>query len=257
MGCHHLSPNTVQSSLPKSLIFPLNQLALPETYPGRLSHDARRRKRKSAPPSTHSPLGCHFEPNCFNTSCQVCKILLWYQWPARSRITRMCLKIVHIPRIHFSLSLNLFHLSDRPGKNSTSNLWVQSQTLWFRFIRSGREKWWTRARAEEAGLVFQQSRLETLACAQPWAPEIDFPQLPKLPSSCPEPSQTSTPTAKTWTLVGGGPTISLQPGPDPRLCSFCLWAAWQQGRSQLCRQTNSRSNPIQLLTSHVTWQSNS
>lgn len=26
----------------------------------------------------HAALGCHFEPNCFSTSCHVCGILLWH-----------------------------------------------------------------------------------------------------------------------------------------------------------------------------------
>lgn len=179
----------------------------------------------------HTSHGCHFEPNCFNTSCQGCKILLWYQWPARSRITRMCLKIVQIPGIHLSFSLSLLRLTDRPGKNSTSKLWVQSQKLWFRFIRCGREKWWTRAGAdEEAGTqaVCPANQLETLAETL-----SSFPN--RVLTSSTAPSQAPVSLGRQapqplntlcWQWACQLP--AAQPRPH-RLCSFCLPAMWQWG----------------------------
>ena len=159
----------------------------------------RRGERGSVATRTHICLGCHFEPNCFNTSCQVCKILLWYQWPVRSRITRMCLKIVRIPRIQFSFSPALLLLADRPGKNSTSNLWVQSQTLWFRFIKSGREKWWTRRRdpssfsAKQAGNFGRHSTPHPSRVTSPSSPSWDthLSHCPQWGSSSPRLSQIS------------------------------------------------------------------
>lgn len=151
----------------------------------------------------------------------------------------MCLKIVWIPRIQFSFSPALLHLADRPGKNSTSNLWVQSQMLWFRFIKSGREKWWTRRRdpssfsAKQAGNFGRHSTPHPSRVTSPSSPSWDT-HLSHCPQWGSSPHQALTDKLRPERPLVVRPQAPCSPDPH-RLCSFCHWAAWQHRKSQLCK----------------------